>query len=257
MPSVIGDIPTWLLGILFIGGGTALYVAALILLRDRIAKSVREMHNDVAGYVFAVVGVLYALLLGFVILTTWEAYGSAESGIHHEAASLSALYQTSIGLPSGVRPLAQTELRRYTTLIITDEWPAMANGHGSPKVEASLDRLYALYGRSGSAGIQDNADSSSLQLLNDVSAQRASRVFEAAGALDSVMWVVVFFGAFCTMSFALLFYLEHRGIQIVMIGILAALIFSMLFLLVVLDDPFSGDYHVSAEPFALALHTMH
>lgn len=257
MLSVLEEIPTWLLAVLIIGGGTALYVGVLGLLRDVIAKSVREMHNDVAGYVFAVVGVLYALLLGFVILTTWERFGSAEGDVHHEAASLSALYQTSVGLPKGVRPLVQRELRRYTELIIDDEWPAMSSGHGSAPVDASLDRLYALYGTGGRAGVQDNADSSSFQLLNDVSTLRAARLFDAAGSLDAVMWAVVLFGAVCVLAFALLFYLEHAGIQITMMAILAALIFSMLFLLLVLDQPFSGDFHLSSEPFRLTLETMH
>jgi hypothetical protein len=70
------------------------------------------------------------------------------------------------------------------------------------------------------------------------------------------MWVVVFFGAICTLAFALLFYLENAGIQIAMMAILASLIFSMLFLLVILDHPFSGDFHISPEPLRLALEGM-
>ncbi len=257
MVSALEEIPTWLLGILIIGGGTALYVGTLVLLRDRIAKAVREMHNDVAGYVFAVVGVLYALLLGFVILTTWESFGSAADGVNREAASVSALYETSVGLPKSVQPKVRTELRRYASLIVHDEWPAMASGHASAKVDASLNRLYVLYSASGRAGVQDNADSSSLQLLNDVAALRATRVLDAGGSIDSVMWAVVLFGAACMMAFALLFYLEHAGIQIVMMALFGALVLSMIFLLVVLDNPFGGDFHVTSEPFRLALDSMH
>lgn len=256
MFTLLEDMPTWLLAIVVIAGGTTVYVGALVLLRDAIAKSMREMHNDVAGYIFAVVGVLYALLLGFVILTSWEKFGAADGDVQQEAASLTALYQTSSGLPNGMQQLAQAELRRYTGLIISREWKTMAHGHASPSVEASLDRLYRIYARAGRAGVQDNVDTASLQLLNDVTTERAQRVTDAAGSIDTVMWAVVLFGACCTLAFALLFYLENAGVQIVMIGILAALVFSMLFLLIVLDHPFSGDFHISSEPFRLALDGM-
>lgn len=33
---------------------------------------VRQQHNDVAGFIYAVLGVVYAVLLGFVTLVVWE-----------------------------------------------------------------------------------------------------------------------------------------------------------------------------------------
>jgi hypothetical protein len=257
LTTALDDLPTWLLAILVIGGCTGFVVGLQFLLRDTVKASMRDMHNEVAGYVFAAVGVLYALLLGFVILASWEHVGAAETDVQREAASLTALNETSVGLPDGMRQTAQAELRRYTSLVINDEWSAMAHGHSSPKVDASLDRLYQIYASGGRAGVQDNVDNASLQLLNEIGSARAERLSGAAGSLDGIFWAVVFFGGICTLAFALLFYLENAGIHIAMIAILAALISSMLFLLVVLDHPFSGDFHVSSEAFRLALEHMH
>src|SRR5947209_921630 len=166
MTTVLGDLPTWLLAILFIGGCTGLAVALMLLLRNPIKSSMRDMHNDVAGYVFAVVGVLYALLLGFVILASWEHIGAAETDVQREAASLSALYEMTVGLPQATQQPARTEIRRYTSLVINEEWSALSHGHSSPKVDASLDRLYQIYAGEGRAGVQDNVDSESLRLLD-------------------------------------------------------------------------------------------
>jgi hypothetical protein len=257
MTTVLNDLPTWLLAILVIGGCTGLAVGVMLLLRNPVKSSMRDMHNDVAGYVFAVVGVLYALLLGFVILTSWEHVGAAETDVHREAASLTALYETSVGLPQGTQQPARMELRRYTSLVINEEWGAMAHGHSSPRVDASLDRLYQIYTKAGKAGVQDTVDSASLQLLNEVADTRAERLSGASGTLTGVFWAIVFFGGAITLAFALLFYLENAGIQIAMITLLAALISSMLFLLIVLDHPYSGGFSISPEAFRSALERMH
>lgn len=257
MTTLLDDIPTWLVALIVIGGGTGIAVGLLLLLRGTIRKSMREMHNDVAGYVFAVVGVLYALLLGFVILASWEHIGAVQDDIDREAASLTALYETSSGLPIGIQQPIRTEIRRYTNLVINDEWAAMSHGHGSPKVDTSLDRLYRLYARAGRPGVQDNVDSQSLQLLNEVDSARTERLSGASGTIDTVLWAIILFGGVCTLGFALLFYLENAGIQIAMIALLAALVSSMFFLLVILDHPFSGGYQVSPEAFRHALVQMH
>jgi hypothetical protein len=256
MTALLNNLPTWLVALIIIGGCTGVAVGVLLVLRDTVKSSVVEQHNDVAGYVFAVVGVLYALLLGFIIFATWEHVSTAEADVQHEAASLTALYHTSAGLPNGVRQQAQSELRRYTSLVISDGWPALAQGEPSPRVDASLGRLYQIYATGNRTGVPANVDSESLQLLNDVSATRAERLAGAHGFLSGILWGVVIFGGVCTLAFALLFYLENTGIQIAMMAILAALIASMLFLLVVLDHPYSGGYTVSPEPFQMALEQM-
>jgi hypothetical protein len=215
------------------------------------------MHNDVAGYIFAVVGVLYALLLGFIIIASWEHFSAAETDVQREAAALASLYSTSVGLPHGLQQAAQRELRRYTALVIDQEWSAMAHGHGSPAVDASLSRLYHIYARGGRAGVQDNVDSASLLLLNDIGSARTERLADATGFLNGIFWAVLFFGGACVLAFGLLFYLENANIHIVMIAILGALISSMLFLLVVIDHPFAGGFQVSPEAFRLALEEMH
>lgn len=256
MTSVLNDLPTGLVALIIIGGGTALAVGFLLLLRDIVKKSMRDMHNDVAGYVFAVVGVLYALLLGFVVLASWEHVTAAETDVQVEAADLTALYKTTVGLPTGIRQQAQTELRRYTSLVITNGWPALAHGKASPQVDASLDRLYQIYARAHNAGVPSALDTESLQLLNEVSSARAERLAGAHGFLTAVLWGVVLFGGVLTLSFALLFYLENAGIQIAMVGILAALVSSMVFLLIVLDHPYAGGYSISPEAFRVALEQM-
>ncbi len=43
----------------------------LYLLKRWIPPDRRERHNEVAGYIFAAIGVLYAVLMAFVIIALW------------------------------------------------------------------------------------------------------------------------------------------------------------------------------------------
>jgi hypothetical protein len=256
MTTLLNDLPTWLVGLIVIGGCTGFAVGLLLVLRDKVKSSMREMHNEVAGYIFAGIAVLYALLLGFVVFASWEHVGAADTDVQTEAAAVTTLYQSTRGLPAAMRQQAQAELRRYTNLVITVGWPALAHGEASPSVDASLDRLYRIFDRGTSRGVPDPLETESLQLLDQITTARAERLADAHGFLTGPLWAVILLGGACTLAFALLFYLENAGIQIAMVALLAVLISSMLFLLIILDHPFSGGYTVSPEPLRIALEQM-
>jgi hypothetical protein len=44
-------------------------VGGLLLVRRRIALATLEQHNEVAGFIIAVIGGLYAVLLAFVVIS--------------------------------------------------------------------------------------------------------------------------------------------------------------------------------------------
>jgi hypothetical protein len=59
--------------------------------------STLEQHNDVAGFI---IGVLYAVLLAFVVVVTWQNFDRAEQIATHEAEVVEALYAaTSRSVP--------------------------------------------------------------------------------------------------------------------------------------------------------------
>jgi hypothetical protein len=54
-------------------------------------------NNEVAGFKFATVGVLYAVLLAFAVIVVWEKFSAAEDHVALEAAAAATL------LPAGRR----------------------------------------------------------------------------------------------------------------------------------------------------------
>jgi hypothetical protein len=50
-----------------------------LIVRRWVAVEVLERHNEVAGFIYAVIGVVYAVLLGFTAIIVWERFNQAQA----------------------------------------------------------------------------------------------------------------------------------------------------------------------------------
>src|SRR5215510_14818763 len=85
MISFLAGLPLWLSGMLIVGLPTVLAMLGPILVRRYVTLEKLAENNEVAGFKFAVVGVLYAVLLAFAIIVVWERFSNAESNVATEA----------------------------------------------------------------------------------------------------------------------------------------------------------------------------
>ena len=56
-------------------------VLAVQLMHKYWPSKKRKEHNDVAGFIFAAVAVLYAVLLAFVVIVGWESLASGKDSV--------------------------------------------------------------------------------------------------------------------------------------------------------------------------------
>jgi hypothetical protein len=54
-------------------------VAGLMLVQRLVPATRRKEHNDVAGFIYAVLGVAYAVMLGLMIIAVWKSFAEAET----------------------------------------------------------------------------------------------------------------------------------------------------------------------------------
>jgi hypothetical protein len=98
MISFLTGLPHWLLGMLIVGLPTVLAMFGPILVRRYATLEKLTENNEVAGFKFAVVGVLYAVLLGFAIIVVWERFSDAENNVTREAGAAATIYRLSQGI---------------------------------------------------------------------------------------------------------------------------------------------------------------
>jgi len=88
---LIDKVPGPALAVGFVAIAIGLGLLGLFVVRRSVALATLEQHNDVAGFILAVVGVLYAVILGFVVVIVWEQFDTAQSNAHQEAITLETL----------------------------------------------------------------------------------------------------------------------------------------------------------------------
>jgi hypothetical protein len=136
----------WLSGLIIIGGGTLLAMLGPLLVRRFVALDRLTINNEIAGFKFATVGVLYAVLLAFVIIVVWEKFTNAEVTVVHEAGSAENVFRLSQGLGDVTGADLRRAVASYLKAVINDDWPAMNKGlaTGRGPAKRALDQIYLL-----------------------------------------------------------------------------------------------------------------
>ena len=105
--------------ILIVGGIPLLAVAGTLLVRRWATVEVLEQHNAVAGFIYAVIGVLYAVLLGFTAIIVWERFNQAQANVERAANDLGDLFRDAQAFPDDVRNDLETKLRSYAHIVVS------------------------------------------------------------------------------------------------------------------------------------------
>jgi hypothetical protein len=245
---VFTQMPLWLAGVLLVVIPTALAMAMIFLIRRWVPLEVLSENNEVAGFKFAVVGVLYAVLLAFAVIVVWERFSEAESQVATEAGTAATLYRLGDGVEAPAGPAFHAAITAYLESVVNEEWPTMAQGEVSQGTTRALDGLYA-----AALAVQPANEREGVVLmevltqLNFLTEARRARLVTIEGIVPDVLWVVLFGGATVTIGFTFFFGARNLRAQALMTGILALLIFSGLLIIVSIDYPFSGDVHISPE----------
>lgn len=247
--SSLTTAPLWIAGMLLVACTTVFAMAGTILIRRYVPLERLRPNNEVAGFKFATVGTLYAVLLAFAVLVVWEKYNEAESEVALEAGAAATIYRLSFGLAPDAGAALREAMTVYLDAAITEDWPAMAQGGESPSAVAALDDLYATLLRFEPVDQRGGAVmAESLGQLDLLTQARRSRVVAASGVVPDILWIVLFFGAFVTIGFTFFFGSENLHAQALMTGALSTLIFLGLLVIIAIDRPFAGTVKVTVEP---------
>ena len=247
--------PAWVVGLLLILVLPAVAVAVQIGIRIAWPGLAKGAHNDVAGFIIAVVGVIYAVLLAFVVIVSWEKLTSAEGVIGEEASALRSIYRESTAFPLEAREQLSDDVRRYATAVIEQEWPAMAEGRaGDPAVARELDEMMAhLTSLPATTPTQQEFVGAEAERFNDLVSARSQRLDFVVQGVSIVLWIALVVGAVVTIGFAMIFGLRSAALHVVMTGSLAVTIGVLLFVAVVMDRPFAGGVTVEPHPLERVL----
>jgi len=240
---------------MIVAGFIALSMCGLIIVRRFVPHHKLKVHNDVAGAIFATAGVTYAVLMAFVVVIAWQSFDRSNINVEREANCIISLYRDSAAFPESFRNEIRPLLKGYVDTVTGEEWPMLARGEQSADARNILKKVWLVYASYEPKGENEKAFfAESIRKLNDAGELRRMRIMDSRTGIHPVLWLVLMIGGVSTIIFTFFFGTENFRAQVLMASMLALIIALILFTILLLEFPFTGDVSIPADAFKEMAH---
>jgi hypothetical protein len=249
-------------GVLVVGGVCLAALVGFESVHRLVPAQSRQQHNDVAGFIYAALGVIYAVLLALVVIAVWEEYQAAAETVEQEANATAEIFWLGYELPEPEGTHIQEISRSYAEEVVHKEWPLMAQGNrpmleqeaGTPAGWDLIDDLRAtLHGFRPHTKAEEQLYAEGLDQIENLANARRTRLIASEEGVPGILWSVLIFGGMAAVGFTYLFGLESTWAHRLMVVTLAAVIGLVLFTIGALGHPFSGGARIGPGFFELVL----
>ncbi|HZP99884.1 MAG TPA: hypothetical protein VFB13_10130 [Reyranella sp.] len=236
-------------GILWIGGA-ALFGAVGVLLGRRLTHHhVKEGHNDVLVPVFLTAGVIYAVLLAFIVIAEWEFYDGAKANVAQEASQLPPLYDIANVIGDEKAKELRHGLREYAESVIHG-WDDFTHGRRDPKTSTPIVETFKTIAALKPATKADELLAAQfLTSFNQVLLARNKRYMHASESLSWLMWFGSIGGGVIVVGLAFFIYMDKTWPHVLVVSVMSGMIGMLFFMIALLSEPFKGPLALHPEPF--------
>ena len=195
MSHVLSELPLWAVILAVIVVPTSIAIGSQALVRRSVGVDQLALNNEVAGFIFAIIGVVYAVLLAFVVIAVWEKFSEGQTSVAKESAAAAALFYYSEGTEPEAAKLREN-LIHYLKLVIDSDWPAMATDTEDAKTTDALGSLYRAAMALNRSGTRSVADMSEVfTQIDNLTLARRVRLHLSTGLVPEIIWITLFAGA--------------------------------------------------------------
>jgi hypothetical protein len=241
---------TILSAIVIVGSSIIISIAGLWVTRRLVHPSKLQRHHDVAGFLIAIVGLIYGVLQAFVVFVVWSNFENTKDLVETESNCVADIFRIAHGFPSATEGRVRSDVRQYVNDVITYEWPAMEHGHSSAIAERSFDNLWSAWSTLQPTSLHENAlYQEAITRLDDLGNCRRRRILASHDGVPPVIWVVLIFGGIATVAFTYFFGADNVKAQAGMTALLTAEIALVLYLIAAIEYPFSGGVAIPSDAF--------
>ena len=244
-------------GVLVVGGVCLLALAGFEVVNRFVPAQTRQQHNDVAGFIYAALGVIYAVLLALVVIAVFEEFQAANETVEQEANAVAEIFWLGNRLPEPEGTHIQELGRSYAEEVVHKEWPLMEQGkaplmtqtRGTPTGWILIDEIRAtIQDFQPHTKAEEQLYAEGLDQVQILADARRMRLVAAEEGMPGVLWAVLIFGGIAAVGFTYLFGLENTWAHRLMVVTLAAVIGLVLFTIGAMEHPFSGELASAQGP---------
>ena len=234
--------PVWQMGLVVtttMVGGTLL---ALFVVDRFWSKELRSRHNDIVGFLIAVVGIVYAIMVSSLAIPAMTRQDHASAIVLREADTVADLAREETALPPAVRKEFHAHLIAYVDAVVGKEWPQMREAVRPTEAEGAADQLWQDVSGVPISNLMDSVVVTDLRHhVDELEEARLERSILATSGVDRYVWGVVLLGSASTILFAVLFGVPHFAAHVVMTALFAFTLALAIVMIIAVDWPFFGD----------------
>lgn len=242
----------YIFAVLSVLSATVLSVGGMLLVRRRVGVEALAAYHEVAGYLLSVVGTLYAVLLGFVVVHAMDHSQELRLLVDQEASALCNIYLCANGLPEKKKDKIRTLCGRYADAVINEEWQAMREGKYSV---AAFKNVWSIWKEVTTYAPETECEKTlHQQLVSEICSMtqnRRTRIVSARHGMNGLLWAVLIIGAIFTVLFTYFFGVRNLRAQILMTALVSLTLALNVLLVFVFGSPFSGDFAIQPDSFKL------
>jgi hypothetical protein len=237
-------------GIAIVGGGVLAAVLLVVATRRLFpASDLRDGHES-TGTMLTIVGTLYAVLLGLVVVDAMARFEKSCDDVQMESNCLADIYQLGKQIPDPYRRTIRDLCRTYAEQVVELEWPAMERAQMSLEARrTALGLAKALDGFEPETDAQKIVYPAILEQIRVMWDRRRDRAGAAEFGIPVVEWAVLIVGAVVTIFLGGLCRVGSSRLHLVATAMTALVIGLNLYLLCLFGYPFAGELSVSNRPF--------
>ena len=248
--SMVNAVPIGVLVVIVVVLVVGLTLLGVLLVRRIVPATKDGFDAEVSSQLLGVVATLFGLLLAFVVVLTFQAYGDAGANARQEAAGIAQIVRDSHAFSPADQAAVSAASGTYVRAVVYDEWPQLRNGGSSARAAAAVDDLYRAMQQvkpataAASAFYQD-----AVGRLNDVLSARRNRLADAAGGLSAPIVGLILIGSVVILGYTCLVGSRRALFHAIGAAAIALVVGFSLVVLIAYNYPYAGSLAIGTTPY--------
>jgi Protein of unknown function (DUF4239) len=238
----------WMAVVVF--AATYLLAASIYWVVTRLAVNDRaRAFKAVSPGMLPPLGILFALLVGFIAVEVWNSYDRAKVAVATEASALRAVVLLAGTFPEEQKTRIHALIDRHIETAVNEGWPAMARHRLtlSTLPTALTEALHDVLTLKPADDSQKIAQSEMLRALEKALDARRQRIVISESAVGTVKWAGILLMGLCTLVAIAMVHSDNRLTCAIALTLFATGIALSLLLIAAYSRPFTGELSVRPD----------
>ena len=238
----------WIAVVVF--AATYLLAAIVYLVVTSLAVDDRAHFKAVSPGMLPPLGILFALLVGFIAVEVWNNFDKAKLAVASEASALRAVVLLAGTFPDEQKIRIYALIDRHIDEAMNKEWPAMAQQQATLstlRANALIEALHEVLTLKPADDRQRIAQPEMVKALESALDARRQRIIVSQSAVGKVKWAGILLQGLCTLIAIAMVHSDNRLTSAIALTLFATGIALSLLLIAAYSRPFTGEISVKPD----------